>query len=327
MPLIIAIAAFITVSALFAIAYQYLTTAKYAIKDRIGRYVELQPLPGLDRPSDQLMASKTELTGLRAVLRQLSKYVEWAHLSRSLEHKLIQAGLPLRGPEFMVINLGSLLVAALISFALSGGNIIMGLVGGIVGYILPLLFLRIKITRRAKAFNGQLGDALTLVANSLRTGYSFMQAIELVSREMLPPISVEFARVIKEMSLGVTTEDALNNLAKRVDSDDCDLVITAVLIQRQIGGNLAEVLDNISATIRQRVKLRGEIQALTAQGRISGIIVGLLPFILGAGISVMNPGYMKVMFTHPLGHFLLGGALVSQLIGIVLVRRIVNIEL
>jgi tight adherence protein B len=223
--------------------------------------------------------------------------------------------------------LGTTLAGEIVFFLLSGGKIMIGMAGGLVGYLVPIYFLRFKIARRAKAFNNQLGDTLTLVANSLRTGYSFMQAVEMVSREMAPPISVEFARILKEMNLGIPTEEALNNMAKRVDSDDLDLVITAVLIQRQVGGNLAEVLDNIANTIRTRIRLKGELKALTAQGRFSGIIVGLLPLIIGTALYALNPEYMRLLFTHPMGKMMLMGAAGSMVLGLLLIRKIVNITL
>jgi tight adherence protein B len=184
-----------------------------------------------------------------------------------------------------------------------------------------------KIQQRAKHFNNQLGDTLVLIANSLRTGYSFMQAVEMVSREMPPPISVEFARSLKEINLGIATEESLNNMAKRVDSEDLDLVVTVVLIQRQVGGNLAEVLDNIAGTIRERVKIRGQIKTLTAQGRISGFVIGGIPFVLAILIYAINPEYIRLLFSTPLGKCMLVGALLSQICGALAIRKIINIDI
>jgi tight adherence protein B len=198
--------------------------------------------------------------------------------------------------------------------------------GAAAGYILPMLMLSIKETRRIKQFNDQLADALILAANSLRTGYSFLQAIEMVSREMPAPIGVEFARLQKEISLGVTTEEALANMGTRLESGDLDLVLTAVLIQRQVGGNLAEVLDNIAGTIRERIKLRGEVKTITAQGRVSAIIIGALPFFMLAIMYMLNPKYIGVLFTHPVGNILLGVALAGQVVGMLVLRKIVSVE-
>jgi tight adherence protein B len=209
---------------------------------------------------------------------------------------------------------------------MGAGSVIFSLLGAIVGFAFPFVLVRSKTEKRMKAFNNQLGDALILIANSLRTGYSFMQASDMVAKEMRPPISSEFARTVKEMNLGITMEDSLGNLAKRIDSEDLELVLTAVLIQRQVGGNLSEVLDNIARTIRERVRIRGEIRTLTAQGRISGIIISLLPISLGMVIFAMNPSYVKVLFFHPLGKIMLGVAVIGQVVGILVIRRIVDIE-
>jgi tight adherence protein B len=204
--------------------------------------------------------------------------------------------------------------------------LIFALAGAVLFFWVPFLIVRIRTRRRMKAFNHQLGDALILISNSLRTGYSFIQSFDLVAREMQPPMSEEFSRTMKEMNLGMTTEDALEKMTKRVPSNDLDLVITAVLIQRQVGGNLAELLDNLAHTIRERVTIRGHIKTLTAQGRISGIIISLLPLGIGAIIYFFNPEYIRILFTHSVGSKLLIGAFVSQIVGIFLVRRIVNIK-
>lgn len=322
MALLITVFIFMTVITVIAALYFYFMTERQAVRQRLNHYV-IHPA---ENPAEVSEGRRAELGGWRLTIRHLSKYLEAYRWSSSLEQKLAQAGLPLRGSEFLVFEFFSVLSCAILLFALSGGTLLAALVGGMIGYVLPVLYLRIKIDRRVKAFNSQLGDALILIANSLRTGYSFMQAIEMVAKEMLPPISSEFARVLKEMNLGVTTEEALNNLAKRVNSDNLELVITAVLIQRQVGGNLAEVLDNISHTIRERVKIKGQIRTMTAQGRISGMIIGALPVCIGGILYIINPEYIKVLFTHPLGQAMLAGGLVSQVIGVIFIRKIIAIE-
>lgn len=202
----------------------------------------------------------------------------------------------------------------------------MSFVGLGLGYLIPILIVKRKISLRRKKFNGQIADALVLISSSLRSGYSFMQAIEMVSREMQPPISEEFYRVLREINLGVTTDEAMNHMAERINSVDLDLVVTAVLIQRQIGGNLTEILDNIANTIRERVKIAGHIRTLTAQGRMSGIIISLLPIALGAVITLLSPGYIMPLFTQPLGQGMIIAAVISEFIGIMLIRNIVNIK-
>ncbi|MDR3559878.1 MAG: type II secretion system F family protein [Negativicutes bacterium] len=324
MPTVIAVLSFLSMLVgLFAV-WHYATLPQQMVRARMAHYIEL---PMSVTPTAAESRQRQELTGWRATVRRLSRHFEWSGQSQALETMLIRAGLPLRGSEFAAIWAGVVIASVLLMFILGGGTPVMTVTGIVLGFALPLLFLRTKAATRVRQFNDQLGDGLMLVANSLRTGYSFLQAVEMVAKEMPQPMAVEFGRVLKEMNLGVATEDALNNLSRRVVSDDLELVITAVLIQRQVGGNLAEVLDNIAGTIRSRIKLKGEVRTLTAQGRVSGIIIGLLPFALGLMIYWINPEYMQILFDHPAGKFMMGGALVSQFLGMMIVRNIVNIEL
>ncbi|HWR44659.1 type II secretion system F family protein [Sporomusa sp.] len=322
---LIGIALFLNLLVVCLLLYRWQTHDREAVGQRLGHYVK-QAADVTSQAAVQRAAAR-ELTGWRALIRQLSKLLELSDgsWSRGVEHRLIQAGLPLKTSELLVICLGTTFAGAVL--CLLKGGLTGAVVGGVIGYLAPFLFLRIKIKRRARAFNAQLGDTLILIANALRTGYSFMQSIEMVAREMLPPISVEFGRTLKEMNLGVPTEEAMSNMAKRVDSDDLDLAITAVLIQRQVGGNLAEVLDNIAATIRERIRIKGQIKTLTAQGRMSGIIVSLLPVAMLLLLQVLNPGYSNILFTHPTGQLMLGAAVGGQLLGIVAIQKIVNIDI
>lgn len=185
---------------------------------------------------------------------------------------------------------------------------------------------RRKQKQRQDAFLKQIVDALTLMCSSLRAGYSFIQAMETVSKEMPPPIGEEFGQAVHEMSLGVTVEESLMAMVERVELDDLELLVTAVLVQRQVGGNLAEVLEKIAYTIRERIRIQGEIRTLTAQGRISGWVIGMLPMGLALMISMVNPQYMSVLITRPIGWVLLGFGLVNQLIGVLLIRKIIQIE-
>lgn len=188
------------------------------------------------------------------------------------------------------------------------------------------LLWRKKQKQRQDAFLKQIVDALTLMCSSLRAGYSFIQAMETVAKEMPAPIGEEFGQAVHEMSLGVTVEESLSAMVNRVELEDLELLVTAVLVQRQVGGNLAEVLEKIAHTIRERIRIQGEIRTLTAQGRISGWVVGLLPMGLALMISMVNPGYMSLLVTRPIGWFLLGFGLVNQLIGVMIIRKIIQIE-
>jgi tight adherence protein B len=203
----------------------------------------------------------------------------------------------------------------------------------VIGLIAPRYYLGMRQRRRVRRFGEQLPDTITLLANSLRAGSSFLQGLELVTREGRPPISEEFERVVREMSLGVALQPALNNLVRRVDSEDLELMVTAINIQSQVGGNLATVLDSIAYTIRERIRIQGEIKTLTAMQRYSGYVITLLPVGLAGILFLVSPSYITKMFEPepalfglPAGvvFFLIGG--ISMAIGYVFIRRIVDIK-
>lgn len=262
----------------------------------------------------------------RTWFRNASKIFATRSYTRIIEQELIRADLPLRGEEFMLLILLTSLLPPLL-FWLISANLGLALITGIAGFLGPMLWLRTAKSQRIETFNRQMGDALTVMTNSLRAGYSFLQSLDMVAREMSAPIADEFTLVIREINLGATTEEALYNLNERVPSIDLDLLVTAVIIQRQIGGNLAEIIDNISRTIRERIRIQGEIRTLTAQGRISGLIIGLLPVVVITILLMINPGYIGVLFTDPWGLKILIIGLVSELLGIFFIRQIINIKI
>jgi tight adherence protein B len=236
---------------------------------------------------------------------------------------LRQAGLPLRPEEYQALV--AALAAALALLGLLRLGVVGLLAGAGLGGLLPRLWLRSRARARRRAFADQLSDALTLMANALRSGHSFLQAAELCGEELPPPAGPEWQRVIRETRINIPLEDALDNLVQRVGGEELDLVVTAVLIQRQVGGNLAEVLERISETIRQRVRLRGEVRALTAQGRLSGWIVGLLPVALLLLVELIDPPYVAPLL-QPGGRGLLLAAAVLEGIGALIIRRLVTLE-
>jgi tight adherence protein B len=181
-------------------------------------------------------------------------------------------------------------------------------------------------TRRLNAFNDQLGDTITLLANSLRSGYSLLQSMEMVSRELSPPMSEEFERLTREIGLGLSTEEALNNLLRRITSDDLDMMVTAVNIHHEVGGNLSEILDTIGHTIRERVRIKGEIRTLTAMARYSGYIVSILPIAVAGLLFVMNPDYMSQLWQDACGMQLIAVSAGGMFLGWIIIRRVVNIE-
>ncbi|KJS10729.1 MAG: hypothetical protein VR67_17135 [Peptococcaceae bacterium BRH_c8a] len=257
--------------------------------------------------------------------RGLKKILSATPLKRRVEKELTRADLPLRGEEFMaftVIGLGGVLLSVLIFT----GSLLTVLSAMVVMLPAPYVFISRARQKRLQLFNSQISDALVIIANSLRSGFSFLQAMDLVRREMPDPIAKEFGRAFQEINLGTPTEQALTNMAERVDSDDLDMVITAVLIQRQVGGNLAEVLDKIAHTIKERIRIKGEIKTLTAQGRISGIVIGLMPVALCLFLYVSNPEYISLLFNNQVGLIMVGAALIAQGVGFFAIRRIVDIK-
>lgn len=249
----------------------------------------------------------------------------FSRYKKKVQFELVKAHIPLKGEELITISLVLALLLALIT-GIAAGSIAVSVLFGILGWLLPVFFVRSKIKRRVKLLNDQLGDAITLVSNSLKAGYSFFQAIDTITSEMSGSISEEFAQVKREVNLGLTTENALENLVKRVESDDLELVVTAILIQRQVGGNLAEILDNISETIRHRVRIKGEVRTITAQGRMSGIIIGVIPPIMGLMLSAVNPQYISLLFTRKIGLMMVGISVAMELLGLYFINKIVKIE-
>jgi tight adherence protein B len=205
-------------------------------------------------------------------------------------------------------------------------NPALALIGIPVGYFAPGFFLKFRQRRRLKAFNNQLGDTIVLLSNALKAGYSFAQAMATIAKSSSPPMADEFSRAVREMNLGVSVDDALAHMVKRIESEDFDLMVTAVQIHRVVGGNLAEILDTIAFTIRERIRIQGEIRTLTAQARASGYIITGLPFALALILTFISPSYITPLFHEWLGYVLIGMGLVSIAIGYGIISKITNIQ-
>lgn len=271
-------------------------------------------------------SSRDGTAGLRGIIKQLGVYFESVSWAKKKEDLMMQAGIPFRGSEFMVISVGAAVLGAALLLVFARGNLWLVVPGGLLAFHIPTFIVNRRVKKKQALLNEQLPTTLIMMANALRSGYSYLQAIELVSKEMPAPISEEFSFVLKEMNLGIGTEDALTNMVKRVNTPDLDLTVTAFLIQRQVGGNLAELLDTIAATIRGRIKMKERIGTLTAQGKLSGIVLSLLPIFLGIVVYLLNPEYMTVFFNHPAGRVIIGVGLFFQLVGIFWMKKIVNID-
>jgi tight adherence protein B len=297
-----------------------------SVEGRMARYAG----PG----SGQIAADAAEKSKQKAKRRRDRKEIDpFATLSADVEDKrfatkvqrdLARANLKLRVAEYYYIRIGVSLALGVLLFVFR--DPVSGVIGFILGYFLPRFWIGRRISGRLSSFNKQLPDTITLLSNSLRAGSSFLQSIELVSREGNPPMSEEMGRVVREVNLGLGMEEALQNLVRRIKSDDLDLMVTAIGIQQQVGGNLAEILDTIAFTIRERVRIKGDINTLTAQGRISGYLVAFLPIGLGAALNAINPEFMQPLFTQTIGQILIGVGAVMMTIGFLAIRKITDIK-
>jgi len=291
---------------------------EHAMTERLNYFAGVQQ----DRSQKQQLTPKTVLYNC---IEGLAKALGRLQHGRRIELLMQQADWSIRGTEFEAILLlwGGLVGLITFLVTLKGAMFFAGLLAGI---LLGMALLGLRIRRRRKKFTNQLGDMLTMVANALRAGFSFMQAFELIAREMDAPMGREVQLVVNEVNLGNTLESALDNMQRRVVSPDFELVVTAVLIQRQVGGDLASILDTISETIAERVRMRREVMALTAQGRASAMVVGLVPIALAGALSIFNPNYLKPLIETDMGHMFIIAAVVLELIGVLIIRRIVDIK-
>jgi len=243
-----------------------------------------------------------------------------------LDQVLRSAGIRLRARELLVLVSVSWTVLTMGGLLLGRGYG-PGLASGVVLPVVVIKGVQISRNRRQLQLGRQVGEVMALMANSLRSGYSLLQALETVSWDVPEPMQGELRQVLKETAVSIDAETALRSLVERNHCADLELMVTAILIQRQVGGNLAEVLDNIGATVRERTRIAGEVRTLTAQGRMSGFIIGGLPFALGAVLMVINPDYVRVLFTHGVGRIILGVAVAGQLVGLMFIRRLVDLRM
>lgn len=255
----------------------------------------------------------------------LNRALEQRGMGANLRTQLARADLKITVGEFMAATVILVIAAGGLMYIVKR-DVIAAVGAALAGFFAPRFYLKFRYNRRLKAFNDMLGDTINLMVNGIRAGYSILQAMEAVSREMGPPISTEFARVVQEVQLGISLEDAMDNMLRRVPSDDLDMLITAINVQREVGGNLAEVLDTISFTIRERVRIKGEIKALTAQSRVSGYMVAMVPVVLAVIIYLINPDFMGLLFKHICGYIMIGAAVLGIAAGFMVINKVVQIE-
>jgi tight adherence protein B len=273
---------------------------------------------------DEGLASPSGGQGVQ-VTSSLNQMIGRQKFASKVSTQLARADLKLTVSEYVLINIATTLLGFLMVLVLKK-DIFLAVLAGTAGFFLPRIWVRRRQSKRIKDFSNQLGDTITLLANSLRSGYSLLQSMETVAHELPPPVSVEFERIVREVGLGLSYEQAMNNMLRRVPSDDLDLMITAVNVQHEVGGNLAEILETIGYTIRERVRIQGEIRVLTTQQVGTGAIVGLLPFVVGLLLYLINSEYILSMFREPCGWAMIAMILILLGMGFAIMRKIIQID-
>jgi tight adherence protein B len=315
----IAILAFVVIMGLFFVIARLTGGTDSDIEERLDQFVSRE---AEEDAEGEIPVERTPT----ALTRSLDEAVAGRGFAQNISTELARADLKLTVGEYLILIVTSTLGIAVLAYVLMHQNPFMTFGGLVLGFFLPRFYVKFRQNKRLNDFNNQLGDAINLLGNGLRSGYSLLQAMDAVASEMPPPISEEFRRVVREIGLGLSNERAMNNMLRRIPSDDLDLMITAVNVQHEVGGNLAEILETISHTIRERVRIKGEIRVLTSQQMLSGYVLSFLPIGLGLYLYAVNPEYMGGMFEDACGWGMIitGGLMI--VIGFVVIRKIVNIE-
>jgi tight adherence protein B len=293
------------------------TSERSLVEERLGRYLE----------DDNRSQEAGREAGRSLATEWLNRRVASSSLGDRISRELARADLKFKVAEYFALVFMSTFITALIAYLIQP-QIASALIGGVIGFFLPRFYVKRQQRIRLIKFNDQLSDMLNLMVNGLRAGYSTMQALEAVSRELPTPISDEFRRVVQEMQIGISMEKALENLLRRIPSEDLDFVVTAINVQREVGGNLSEILDTISFTIRERVRIKGEIRVMTANVRTSGAVLSLIPVFLSLALWFVSPEYIGSFFDRgPLCGWLAVGLIVGMIAsGYFVMMKIADIE-
>ncbi len=249
-------------------------------------------------------------------------------MGERLAQELERADMTLRPGEYIAMRFALAAVGAILPLFLIGGLLGYAVMaaGALIGYNLPKFYRNHRRSSRVNKLNAQLPETLVMLSNSLKAGFGLLQGMSASAEQMSHPISTELSRTIHEMNIGSSAEVALQALSERSDSYDMDIVVTAILVQRTVGGNLGEILDTVAETMRERIRIRGEIATLTAQQKLTGIVLGLIPVGVGLLFQVMSPGYISPLFTTLTGKGMLVAAVIMETIGVMIIQRILDIE-
>jgi len=299
-----------------------ISSERSLVEERLGRFLD----------EDQKQGAAGEEASRSIVTEWMNRRVASSTRGDKVARELARADLKIKVVEYYALVFMSIVTVAIIAWLVQP-LIASPIIGGVVGFFIPRFYVRRLQVIRLNKFNDQLSDMLNLVVNGLRAGYSTMQALEAVSRELPTPISDEFRRVVQEMQIGISMDKALENLLRRIPSEDLDFVVTAINVQREVGGNLAEILDTISFTIRERVRIKGEIRIMTAQVRTSGAVLSLIPVFLAIALWFVSPEYISTFFNNspstpqPLCGIIAVGTIVGMIVaGYFVMMKIADIE-
>jgi tight adherence protein B len=292
----------------------------------VRRRLSLYTLTGRAQPEQEESTVLGETALARSAVDLAGRLVSRRDFESTLQRRLEAAAVPLRPAEWLLLHVGLSIGLPMILLIATGGRLAPALIGLAIGVLGPLSYLVIKESRRTSNFLAMLPDTLQLISGSLSAGYSLPQALDIVVREGSPPISTEFNRALVDARLGVPVEEALENVATRMKSQDFGWVVMAIRIQREVGGNLAEVLATVSETLRERERLRRQVKVLSAEGRLSAAILGGLPPLFAVYLVLVRPEYIKPLYTDPLGVLMLVTAVIVLGIGIMWLRKVVKVE-
>ena len=299
----------------FMILFMIKPSGKELIERRMKKYLNSD---GISEIQDQVLKEKLEKS-------RKKKNRKFKIASKEFSDYLAASGMKLRASEFIYFWVGiTYLPTFLILF--SGASAVTAIGVAITGFIIPPFLVQRARKKRQTEFNKQLGESLVVMSNCIKAGFTFQQAMESIADDMQPPISTEFAKALREMRFGVSKNDALHQMVERVQNNDLGLLVSAVITSDQVGGNLSEILDIISDTIKDRIRIKQEIRVLSAQGRMSGIVIGLLPVAIIVMLMIMNPVYFMSFFESFIGKFMLGVSALMEAIGFMVIRKIVNIK-
>lgn len=315
--------------AVFSAAFLSALAVYLVLSDKVGgrnRRVRMR-LEGLaaETPAEREVTypilRDDKLSEIPTINRILSKFRFSKHLQRLID----QAGIPMKAGALVlgILSLGGLVFLLALDLL---DSLLLALLVGLIASSLPYLYIRRKKRKRQEDFESLLPEAIDMITNALKSGFSLESALSMAAREIRDPLGIEFAIAFEEQNLGVGLSEALTNMGKRVESEDLGLLTTALLIQKKTGGNLVEILEKIGSTIRERFRLKKEVRIFTAQGRFSGFVLVLLPIVMAIAIYILSPEYLKTLLVERVGNYLLGGAVIMQIIGIWVIRRIVNVR-